>query len=1054
MLIAIIDRVIRFRALVWVLVAAGLLLSAYAVRTAPLDAIPDISDPQIVVYAKWARSPQLLETEVTEPLIRALMGSPGIESIRGTSHLGYAFIYVIMSEASRREAVEKLVVDQIDFIRSQLPSDAAVTLGPNASSLGWIYQYAIVDRDRSWDLRDLRLLNENIVKPALERASGVAEVASVGGLEKQYQLKIYPPLLAKTGVSLRQVITVLQDVFQEVGGRTIEVTNRDYQLRGVVNGADVDQLEFIIIDRSADGHVVQLRDIGHIQVGYDLRRSIADLDGQGEVVGGIAIMEQGQNVLAVTRALERAFEQVDAALPEGLEIVTTYDRSALIWGSLTNFAGVLAWELLVVVLVIVWALRNMRAAVAPVCVLLLGTLFTVLPMSALGQTINLLSLAGLAIAIGEMADATIVIVENCTAALAKQVDRSYAATRQTIIRATAMMTRPLLFSLLIIVASFLPIFFLGEREGRLFDPLAYSKTFAMAFSTLLTLFLLPVIIIWIFKTKTPALQEDRENAFVRAYRRTLRMTLEHRYAFIAVGIGVLVATVWLAAGFEKDYLPEVEEGSVLYMPTTLPGLPAQEAGWILQQIDRKLSEFPEVERVFGKLGRADTSTDPAPMTMIESTLLLRPRSQWRVGMTKAALVAEMDEALRITGYVNTWTQPIAGRVMMQDTGIQTPVGIKVKGPDIAQIEVLSSLIEGLLRGFPGTQSVIAERISRGYYVDVQQDLERMAEHGVTVDEAMLTVRHAIGGENVASVKQPDSSSIPLAVQYSPEYVDTLQKIRTVPVVTGDGRSVPLGQIADVSVRQMPEMLRNDNGDLAGYIYVDLEGVTAADYVDAARPFLADNLELPTGYSVEWTGTHRYAAEARSQLVFIVPLTLIIVFVLLMMAFRSVASSVLIMFSAPFALVGGLLLQRMQGYAMTTAVIIGYISLLTVAVQTGIIMVVFIRQALANRTEGQSYADAVVEGSVARLRPKLMTVATTVLGLMPIMLATGSGMDITKPIATPTFGGMISSTVYVLFLIPCLFMVGDDFRRMRPLGFFAGRSRSEGERHSDRGVDPG
>ena len=1028
MLIAIIERVIRFRTLVGVLIAAGLLLSAYAVRTASLDAIPDISDPQIVVYAKWARSPQLLETEITAPLIRALMGSPGIESIRGTSHLGYAFIYVIMSDASRREAVEKLVVDQIDAIRPQLPSDATVTLGPNASSLGWIYQYAIVDHERAWDLRDLRLLNENIVKPALERASGVAEVASVGGLEKQYQLKIFPPLLAESGVSLRQVITALQGVFQEVGGRTIEVTNRDYQLRGTVNGVDVDQLEFIIIDRTAEGHAVQLRDIGHIQVGYDLRRGIADLDGQGEVVGGIAIMEQGENVLAVTRALEQELKQVNASLPEGLQIVPTYDRSGLIWESLTNFASVLAYELLVVVLVIVWALRNMRAAVAPVCVLLLGTLFTVLPMSALGQTINLLSLAGLAIAIGEMADATIVIVENCTAALAKQVDRSYAATRQTIIRATAMMTRPLLFSLLIIVASFLPIFFLGEREGRLFDPLAYSKTFAMAFSTLLTLFLLPIIIIWIFKNKTPALQEDRENAFVRLYRRMLRTTLEHRYVFTLVGIGVLAASVWLAAGFEKDYLPEMDEGSVLYMPTTLPGLPAREAGWILQQIDSKLSEFPEVERVFGKLGRADTSTDPAPMTMIESTLLLKPRSAWRDGMTKAALVAEMDEALQITGYVNTWTQPIAGRVMMQNTGIQTPVGIKVTGPYISQIEALSGQIEGLLRGFPGTQSVIADRISKGYYVDVRQDLERMAEHGVTVDEAMLTVRHAIGGENVVNVKQPDNSSIPFSVQYSPEYVDTLEKIRNVPVVTGDRRSVPLGQIADVSVRQMPEMIRNDNGDLAGYIYVDLAGVTAADYVDVALPFLADILELPAGYSVEWTGTHRYAAEARSQLLFIVPLTLIIVFVLLMMAFRSVASSVLILFSAPFALVGGLLLQWMQGYAMTTAVIIGYISLLAVAVQTGIIMVEFIRQALANRTDGQSYADAVVEGSVARLRPKLMTVATTVLGLMPIMLATGSGMDIIKPIATPTFGGMISSTVYVLFLIPCLFMVGDDFRR--------------------------
>ena len=418
---------------------------------------------------------------------------------------------------------------------------------------------------------------------------------------------------------------------------------------------------------------------------------------------------------------------------------------------------------------------------------------------------------------------------------------------------------------------------------------------------------------------------------MRLYRRMLRTTLEHRYAFTAVGIGVVAASVWLAAGFQKDYMPEMEEGSVLYMPTTLPGLPAREAGWMLQQIDRKLSEFPEVERVFGKLGRADTSTDPAPMTMIESTLLLKPRSEWRDGMTKDALLAEMDEALQIIGYVNTWTQPIAGRVMMQDTGIQTPVGIKVKGPDVSQLEVLSGRIEGLLRDFPGTQSVIAERISEGYYVDAQHDLERMAEHGVTVDEAMLTVRHAIGGENIAKVKQPDNSSIPLAVQYFPEYVDTLEKIRNVPVVTGDGRSVPLGRIADVSVRQMPEMLRNDNGDLAGYIYVDLEGVTAADYVERARPFLADNLELPTDYSVEWTGTYRYAAEAQSQLLFIVPITLIIVFILLMMAFRSVASSVLIMFSAPFALVGGLLLQWTQGYAMTTAVIIGYISLLAVAV---------------------------------------------------------------------------------------------------------------------------
>ena len=445
MLAIIVERVIRFRALVLACAALGLLLSVYAVRTASLDAIPDISDPQIVVYAKWARSPELLETEITEPLIRALVGSPDVESIRGTSHLGYAFIYVSLSDSSRREAVEAMVLDQVDALRPQLPTDAVITLGPNASSFGWIYQYAIVDEESSWDLRDLLLLNENNVKPMLERVPGVAEVASVGGLEKQYQLKIFPPLLANAGVSLRQVITALQDVFQEVGGRTIEVTNRDYQLRGLIDSSDIDKLEFLIVGRTPDGQPVQVRDIGHIQVGYDVRRGIADLDGNGEVVGGIVVMEQDQNVLTVTRALEQRLEQVTASLSTGLDVVSTYDRSSLIWETLTNFFGALAYELLVVILVIVWALRNVRAAIAPVCVLILGTLFTVLPMSALGQTINLLSLAGLAIAIGEMADATIVIVENCTTALSKQVDRSHAATRRTIISATATMTRPCCF---------------------------------------------------------------------------------------------------------------------------------------------------------------------------------------------------------------------------------------------------------------------------------------------------------------------------------------------------------------------------------------------------------------------------------------------------------------------------------------------------------------------------------------------------------------------------------------------------------------------------------
>ena len=1036
MIATIIRNVIRFRWAVWGITAVLVVASAYTLRTAPLDAIPDISDPQIIVYSKWPRSPTVIETEVTEPIIRALAGSPDIASVRGTSHMGYSFVYVILQDAGSRAAVRQYVSDRLNAIRTQLPVDANVVVGPNASSVGWIFQYAIVDREGTRDLRELRLLNESTVKPVLQSAAGVAEVASVGGLEKQYQVRLLPPLMSERGIALKQVLAAFQGAFQEAGGRTIEVTNREYQLRGSVNADDLDKLEYLVLGRDPSGQAVHLRDVGYMQVGYDLRRGIADLDGNGEVVGGIAIMEQGRNVLAVTNALQQRLSELRPSLPAGIEIVTTYDRSSLIWETLTNFFQAIGYELLVVIIVIAVALKNVRAAVAPVCVLLLGTLFTALPLSTFDQTINLFALAGLAIAIGEMADATIVIVENCTAELARRGKVSAAERMETIIHATATMTRPLLFSMLIIVTSFLPIFFLGAREGRLFNPLAFSKTFAMAFSSLLTLFLLPAIIVWVFKRNVAPADGPSESRFVGGYRRALGAVIRHRYAFVGLNAILLVGAAVVMAGFQKDYMPEMEEGSILYMPTTLPGLPSKEAGWILQQMDKKLKAFPEVERVFGKLGRADTATDPAPVEMIETTVTLKPRSQWREGMTKDRLIAEMNQAMQIVGYVNSWTQPINTRVMMQDTGIQTPVGIKIKGPDVAVVGDVAQKVETILKDLPGTQSVIAERIARGYFVDARLDLQRMAEHGVTVDEAMPTIQFAIGGDNVIGIRQADKTVVPLAIQYSPEYVDTLAKVRNTPVITADGRSVPLAEIADVAVREAPEMIRNDNGSLAGYIYVYLEDVTAPEYVDRAKEYLRTRLELPPGYSMEWTGLFRYAEEARSTLGIVVPITLAIMFVLLVAAFRSVADSVLIMLSAPFALVGGVLLQWYQGYSMTTAVIIGYVSLFAVAIQTGIIMIEFIREALARRPATQPYMEAVIEGSVARLRPKLMTVATTVLGLLPIMFATGSGMDITKPIATPTFGGMITSTVYVLFLIPCLFAIGADVRNRWPQRFAA------------------
>ncbi|MGB7218674.1 MAG: CusA/CzcA family heavy metal efflux RND transporter [Vicinamibacterales bacterium] len=1028
MIVRIIRAVVRWRAAVWLLVAAGVVASAYAIGTASLDAIPDISDPQIVIYVKWPRSPQLLETEVTEPLVSALAGSPDIRGIRGASHMGYSFIYVILNDTARRERVQQLVVDRLNAIRPQLPPDAVVTMGPNASSMGWIYQYAIVDRQGSRDLRELRLVNESQIKPALQAVPGIAEVASVGGLEKQYQIKIFPPLLAKAGIPLAQLIAAVQSVYQEAGGRMIEVTNRDYQLRGIINSQDLDKLEWLVVGRTKEGAPVHLKDIGYVQVGYDQRRSTVDLDGTGEVVGGIAIMAQDGNVLAIMASLDQKLEQLRASLPQGIEIVTTYDRSAWIWSTIRQFVETLAVELGVLIVVTLLFLRNVRTAVGPIAILLLSTLFPVLALVGFRQTINLFSLAGLVIAIGEIADATIVIVENCAAELAAHGPATRAERQEIVVRAIASVTKPLLFSLLIILASFLPVFFLDVREARLFDPLAYSKTFAMAFSTILTIFVLPLIVLWIFKHQGHAPKKFQESVAARAYRVALAAVIRRRYVFTGVGLLTLIPAAVLLTQFPRDFLPEVDEGAILYMPTTLPGLPNREAGWILQEMDKKLKALPEVARVFGKIGRADTSTDPAPLTMIETTVLLQPKSQWRAGMTKETLVAEMDKAVETVGYVNAWVQPVRARVMMQSTGIQTPVGLKVKGPDLLVIEDISQQVEGLLRALPGTKSVIAERISDGYYVDVRNDLERMAARNVTVEEAMSTVRHAIGGDNIVGVRQTDNTIVPLAVQYSPEYIDTLDKIKSTPVVTADGRSVPLGEVADVSVRKMPEMIRNDNGSLAGYIYVDLQNVTGPDYVESAQQMLTQRLTLPPGYSIEWTGLYEYAAAARARLRVIVPLTIVIIFGLLVVAFKSVAESVLILLSVPFAMVGGVFLQWMLGYPMTTAVIVGYISLFAVAVQTGIIMVMFIRAALDSRKDGQSYVDAVLDGSAMRLRPKLMTVAATMLALLPVMFMGGAGMEILQPIAAPSIGGMVSSSLHVLFMTPCLFVIGDDVRR--------------------------
>ncbi len=1034
MVTTIISKAVQYKRVVYLLVLAGIVASFYSIKNSPLDAVPDISDPQIIIYSKWSRSPQLLESRVTYPIIRSLLGTKGLRSIRGTSFLGYSFVYAIMENDADKEKVRGEIKERLNSVRHKLPSDASIEIGPEASTMGWIYQYAIVDNDNAHDLRELRLLQEERLKTALESVQGVAEVATVGGLEKQYQLKIYPQLLAELNISLKELVNALKTAFSETGGRVLEVTNRDYQIRGIANAGNIDQVESLVIGYDRQKKAVQIRDIGYIQVGYDLRRGIADLNGKGEVVGGIVIMQQHMNVLEVMKRVHKKLEQLKETLPEGLDIVTTYDRSDLILTTLSTFFKTLGYEILVVILVTVIFLRSFRSVLAPVVVLLLGTLFTIIPLYVLGQPLNLFSLAGLFLALGEMADATIVIVENCALELSERDDDSWEHRRKIIMASVVNMARPLFFSLMIIIVSFLPVFFLGAREGKLFDPLAYSKTFAMFLSSSLTFFLLPGLILALFKGKPSAMRAELNEGMTKQYQKLLRFAIKYKYRFVAVNLLVLVLSLGVFGTFDRAFMPELEEGSILYMPTTLPGLPAKEAGWVLQEIDKKLKKFPEVKTVFGKLGRADTSTDPAPFTMVETTITLQKKQHWRPGMTMKKLIKEMNDEMKFTGFVNTWTQPIRGRVDMQTTGIQTPVGIKVKGKDISEIEKLSKKVEMLLKSFPGTGSVIAERISDGYFIDVQFDYEKLAAHGIPVDEAMLYVQFALGGDNVAWIKR-ENRLVPLSVQYAVDYISTVDKIKELMVITPDGGQLPISEIASVEVRKLPEMIRDEDGHLTGYIYIDIKGIGATSYVERAKSYISKKLPMPGGYWLEWAGQFQYEKAARKKLTVVIPITLAIIFLLLLFSLRSVSDSLLIMLSIPYALVGGIWLQWVVGYPMTIAVTIGYLGIYTVAVQTGIIMIIFIRQAANKRiTKGgigyQEMVEAVIEGSSLRLRPKLMTACTTMFSLVPVMLSSGQGIEIMKPIAAPTVAGMLTSSICVLFLIPCLYVIVQDIKGKR------------------------
>jgi Cu(I)/Ag(I) efflux system membrane protein CusA/SilA len=1006
------------------------LWGGWAMMRTPLDAVPDISDVQVIVLTEWdGRSPDLIEDQVTYPIVAALLSTPRVRAVRGFTDFGVSYVYVIFEDHTDIYWARSRVVEYLQGIRAQLPPGANPTIGPDATGVGWVFQYALVDESGRHTLADLRSFQDWSLRYWLASVPGVAEVAAIGGFVKQYQVAIDPNRLAAFGLSTKDLVRAIEDSNRDVEGRLLEFAGREYMVRGRGYLSSVADIEDVAV-RSDRGTPVRVRDVATVRIGPDLRRGVADLDGRGEVVGGIVVMRFGENALDVIDRVKARIEEVRPSLPPGVRLVTTYDRSGLIRDSIATLRETLLEEMVVVSVMIVVFLLHVRSALVPILSLPIAVLASFVPMYYLGVTSNIMSLGGIALAIGELVDTSIVMVDNAHRRLAERAALgpvSRAEQRAVVVRAAQQVGRALFFSLAIIIVSFLPVFLLEAQEGRMFRPLAWTKTFAMMFATLLAVTLVPVLMT-IFvggRGLRPESANPISRGLMRLYEPVLRLALRWRWSALLVNALVIPATIPLLFVIGSEFMPPLYEGSLLYMPTAPPGMSITEGARVMQVQDKVIRQFSEVETVFGTIGRATTATDNSPMGMVNTTIVLKPRDAWRPGMTVEKLQAEMDEALQFAGFPNTWTQPIRNRLDMLFTGIKTPVGIKVLGPDLAVIQQLGSRIERILQAVPETRSVYAERVTQGYFTDIRVRRDAIARHGLTVGEVQDVVQAAIGGMTVTRTVE-GRERYPVNVRYERAFRDDLPALGRVLVRTPSGAQVPLAQLADIELVEGPAMIRDENGLLAGYVYVDTATRDIGGYVAAARAAIGRELQVPTGYTLQWTGQFEYQVRARERLRILVPVVLFVIFVLLHMAFRSASEAVIVMLSVLYAMTGGVILQWWLGYNFSVAVWVGYIALYGVAVQTGVVMVVYLHEALDRRLHGggvvteESLLEATVEGSVLRLRPKIMTVGTTLVSLAPIMWATGVGADVMKPMAAPILGGMITSTVHVLIVTPVIF----------------------------------
>lgn len=1013
-----------------VLVATAFLVAAgvWSVRHTAVDALPDLSDTQVIVRTTYpGKPPQVVEDLVTYPLTTTLLSVPGARTVRGYSFFGDSFVYVLFDDKTDPYWARSRVVESLNQVQSRLPAGATAALGPDATGVGWVYEYALVDRSGQHDLGQLRALNDWFLKFELKTVPDVAEVASVGGMVRQYQVVLEPDKMRALGVTQAMVIEALRQANQASGGSVIEMAETEYMLRsrGFLKSLD----DFRAIPLSVSGATpVLLRDVAFVQVGPEMRRGIAELDGEGEVAGGVVVMRSGKNARSTIEAVKAKLEALKPGLPRGVEIVETYDRSKLIDRAVDNLREKLVEEFIVVALVCVVFLSHLRSALVAVVTLPVGVLAAFVVMHGQGISANILSLGGVAIALGAMVDASVVLVEAAHKHIEHFEERHGRppgiAERWALVTQAAVEVGPaLFFSLLVITLSFLPVFTLEAQEGRLFSPLAFTKTYAMAAAAGLSVTLVPVLMGYLIRGRIPKETSKPVNRLlIAAYRPALELVLRFPWATLAVAGIVLAVSVVPVARLGGEFMPPLDEGDLLYMPSALPGISVSKAAELLQQTDRLIKTVPEVQRVFGKAGRADTATDPAPLEMFETTISFKPREQWRAGMTPDTLVEELDRVVRVPGLSNVWVPPIRNRIDMLATGIKSPVGIKVAGTDLATIDRLTTQIASAVKGVPGVSSALAERLTGGRYIDVDVDRHAAARHGLSVADVQAVVSTAIGGDNVGEVVA-GRERFPINVRYPRELRDSLERLRQLPFVTDRGATVLLRDVARISIDDGPPMLRSENARLSGWVYIDVRGRDLRSVVRDMQAVVARQVAMPAGHAVSWSGQFEYLERATERLKVVVPATLAVIFVLLYVLFRSVGDAVLVMVAVPFSLVGGFWLIWALGHAVSVATAVGFIALAGVAAEFGVVMLVYLKNAHAQRMAAgepdnlTTLLAAIREGAVLRVRPKAMTVAVVMAGLLPILVGHGTGSELMTRIAAPMVGGMVTAPLLSMLVVP-------------------------------------